>query len=46
MRDGKVFVLGLVLMVGGIATGTSGAVVIGLIVVAASFGAWQRWRKA
>lgn len=43
---GMVSVVGLVLMIGGIATGTNGAVAVGLIVAAASFGFWQRWRKA
>ena len=38
--------LGFVLMVGGIATGTNGAVVLRLCVAAASFGAWLRSRNA
>lgn len=43
---GAVLVLALVLMVGGIVTETDGAVVIGLIVAAVSFGTWQKRRKA
>lgn len=43
---GLVFVLGLALMVGGITTDKNGAVVIGLIVAAASLGVWLRWRRA
>ncbi len=38
--------LGPLRMVSGSAAETNGAVVIGLIVAAVSFGAWQRWRKA
>lgn len=42
---GIVFALGLALMIGGIATGTNGAVVVGLCCAVASFGTWLRWRK-
>jgi hypothetical protein len=43
---GMVFALGLALMVMGIATGTNGAVVVGLCGAVASLGAWLRWRGA
>ena len=42
---GIVFVFGLVLIVGGIATRTYGAWIIGLIVAAVNLGHWQRLRK-
>jgi hypothetical protein len=41
---GFVFALGFVLCVAGITSGTDGAVVIGLIVMAASFRQWQGWK--
>jgi hypothetical protein len=40
---GLLFILGLVLTVGGIATGTNGALSIGLIVAAVNFQQWQKW---
>jgi hypothetical protein len=42
---GVVLVMGLVLLVGGIVTRTSGAWIIGLIVAAVNLGHWQRSRK-
>ena len=39
------FVMGVVLMVGGIAAGKPGAWVVGLIVGAANFQLWQRSRS-
>jgi len=42
---GIVFVIGLVLIVGGVATRTYGAWIIGLIVAAVNLGHWQRLRK-
>jgi len=42
---GIVFVIGLALIVGGVATRTSGAWIIGLIVAAVNLGHWQRSSK-
>jgi len=39
---GFVFTLGIVLIVGGLATGTYGAAIIGLIVAAVNFQQWQQ----
>ena len=42
---GFVFALGVVLIVGGVATGQHGAWIVGLIVAAVDFRAWQRWNR-
>ncbi len=42
---GFLFVLGALLIIGGIATRTRGAVTVGLIVAAVNFPLWQKGRK-
>lgn len=39
---GLLIILGLVLMVGGIATGANGALIVGLIVAAVNIQQWQK----
>ena len=40
-----IFLIGIVLIVGGIVTGKYGAWIVGLIVAAVNFGHWQMWRR-
>ena len=42
---GLIFIMGLVLIVGGIVTGTNGAWIVGLIVAAVNFRHWQKMNK-
>jgi hypothetical protein len=42
---GFVFILGLVLIIGGLITRTEGAWIIGLIVAAVNFQQWQKWNQ-
>ncbi len=42
---GIVFLLGIVLIVGGIAGGKNGAWIVGLIVAAVNFQQWQKWSR-
>ena len=39
------FIVGIVLMVGGVATKKYGASIVGLIVAAVNYWQWQGWRK-
>ena len=45
LSHGFVFILGLLLIIGGIATSTEGAWIVGLIVTAVNFQQWQKWTK-
>ena len=42
---GLIFVFGLILIVGGIASSTEGAWIIGLIVAVVNFQQWQKWNQ-
>lgn len=43
LSHGLVFIIGLILIIGGIATHKEGAMIGGLIVAAVNLQQWQRW---